>query len=105
MDVSALLTEAFVQHTDHLLQLAAVPGLEAEVIAGLAERAVAPLRHAYADRLSTFVHDWHRGYCAICGFSPGAEGLVRCGACGFTWQAGAPEPAFRIELALPDDDA
>jgi hypothetical protein len=51
------------------------------------------------------VHVWERGYCPICGFSPGQAGPVHCAACGFAWQAAAAEPAFRIELALPDEDA
>jgi hypothetical protein len=105
LDASALLTEAFVQHPEHVHQLADAAGLDAALTADLAERAVAPLRHAYADRLSNLVHDWRRGYCPICGSSPRGHGLVRCEACGCTWQAAAAEAAFRIELALPDEDA
>jgi hypothetical protein len=103
LDLPAVLTEAFVQHADHVHQLA--NRLDPALIAELAEQAVRPLRRAYADRLSTLVHDWQRGYCPICGFSPGLDGPVHCSACGFTWRAAAQEPGFRIELALPDEDA
>lgn len=99
LDLSALLTEAFVQHADHVQQLSGGPRL-----AALAEEAVSPLRRAYADRLRRFVHDWARGYCPICGASPGQTGQVMCAACGCEWHAAAVEPAFRIELALPDDE-
>jgi hypothetical protein len=108
LDVSALLSEAFVQHADHVRQLADRPGLEPGVIAEVAEHAVRPLRHAYADRLRPLARtlgDWQRGYCAICGSSPGRAGSVECGACGFRWQAAREEAAFRIELALADEDA
>jgi hypothetical protein len=100
LDVSALLTEAFVQHADHVEQLSG-----GQPVAALAEQAVSPLRRAYADRLRGFVHDWARGYCPICGASAGQTGLVECAACGCEWHAAAVEPAFRIELALPDEDA
>jgi hypothetical protein len=104
VDLAALLTEAFVQHADHVRQLATFPGLEAESIAELAEQAIKPLRRAYADRLSALVRVWERGYCPICGSSPGRTGAVHCAACGLAWHAAAAEPAFRIELALPDED-
>jgi hypothetical protein len=100
LDLAGLLTEAFVQHADHIEQLSG-----GQVLTALAEEAVRPLRRAYADRLSALVRVWERGYCAICGFSPGQAGAVHCAACGFAWQAAAPEPAFRIELAVPDEDA
>jgi hypothetical protein len=100
LDLSALLTEAFVQHADHLEQLGGGQRLVA-----VAEEAVRPLRRAYADRLRGFVHDWARGYCPICGASPGQTGPVVCAACGCEWHAAAVEPAFRLELALPDEDA
>jgi hypothetical protein len=105
LDLSALLTEAFVQHADHVRQIASGPKVDAESIAELAEQAVRPLRRAYADRLRAFVHEWARGYCLICGASPGQAGLVECAACGCEWHAAAVEPAFRIELAVPDEDA
>jgi hypothetical protein len=100
LELSALLTEAFVQHADHVEQLSG-----GQRLAALAEQAVGPLRRAYADRLRGFVHDWARGYCPICGAAPGQAGLVQCAACGCAWHAAAVEPAFRIELAVPDEDA
>jgi hypothetical protein len=100
VDLGALLTEAFVQHADHVEQL-----VSGQPLAALAEQAVGPLRHAYADRLRGFVHDWARGYCPICGASAGQTGRVQCAACGCEWHAATVEPAFRIELALPDEDA
>jgi hypothetical protein len=100
LDLSALLSEAFVQHADHVEELSG-----GQRLAALAEEAVRPLRRAYADRLRAFVHEWARGYCPICGASPGQTGRVECAACGCAWQAATVEPAFRIELALPDEDA
>jgi hypothetical protein len=113
LDLAAVLTEAFVQHADHVQQIAARPDLDAELIARLAEQAVRPLRRAYAGRLGHLVEGWQRGYCPICGgsaaaalpASPGQPGQARCEACGCTWPGAAGGPAFRIELALPAEDA
>jgi hypothetical protein len=109
LDLTALFTEAFVQHADHVRQIAAVTGPNAELIADLAEQAVRPLREAYAARLAPLVESsgWERGYCPICGGQPGAgdEPILRCAACGCTWQADRASTGFRLELALPEDEA
>jgi hypothetical protein len=111
LDTGRLLTEAFVQHADHLRQIAsASPGLDHELIASLATQAVEPLLRAYAERLAPLVHRlscWERGYCPVCGGRgvPGAHGGVECAACGCTWAAAEAGPtSFRIELAVPEDD-
>src|SRR5437764_12477910 len=83
LDLERLLNEAFVQHTDHVTQLASAAGLDARPLSGLASQAVAPVLRAYAQRLQPLVDaTWTRGYCPICGSLPLD---ARCAACGATW--------------------
>ena len=110
LDLDRLLTEAFVQHADHVRQIAALPRLDQELVSRLATRAVRPLLRGYAQRLASLVENlgvWERGYCPICGGAslPGEDGSVRCGACGYSWHGLSGGAAFRIELALPEEDS
>jgi hypothetical protein len=127
IDLARVFEEAFVQHADHVAQLAAFAGVDAALLAALAEQAVAPLRRAYGEALRPLVERyvgqdglWDRGYCPVCGAWPdlvetAAEGRpadrLRCGACGTTWPAverghARPEGSgFRLELGVPDAEA
>lgn len=104
LDPERLFAEAFVQHADHLADMAAAAGADPEVLATVAQRAVAPLLHAYAEHLlplleraddgTTTGAAWHGGYCPICGAWPllgelrGVElaQWLRCSACGTGWR-------------------
>jgi len=104
LDPEHLFEEAFVQHADHLEQIAAQAGLDVELLVTLASRAVAPLLQVYAqhlvqmlDRLDDGTSQgaaWHMGYCPICGGWPllgelrGVELALwlRCWACGSGWR-------------------
>src|SRR5260370_37185160 len=46
-----LFGEAFVQHTDHVAEIAFQSGVDPELLATLAAQALAPLLRAYAERL------------------------------------------------------
>jgi FdhE protein len=100
LDPQQLFTEAFVQHADHLADLAQRAGVDAELLATLAAQAVAPLLRAYAERLLPLVERlddgspdgaaWQRGYCPVCGGWPVLAELrgvelaryFRCAGCG-----------------------
>lgn len=104
VDPERLFAEAFVQHMDHLAEIAAAAGADPEVLATLAQRTVAPLLHAYAEHLLPLLERaddgttngaaWHLGYCPICGAWPllgelrGVElaQWLRCSACGSAWR-------------------
>jgi FdhE protein len=114
LDPERLFTEAFVQHHDHLAQLATAAGLDPDLLALLASRAVAPLLREYAGRLLPVLDSvdcaggapdcvsWTRGYCPICGGWPllgelrGVELALhlRCAACGTGWRAQRLECAY-----------
>ncbi len=110
VDPENLFGEAFVQHADHLGQIAQAAGLDPDLLSGVARLAVAPVLRAYAARLSRLLastdssgaddldgshaEGWTHGYCPICGSWPllgelrGADlvAWMRCGACGGGWQ-------------------
>jgi FdhE protein len=104
LDPERLFAEAFVQHLDHLADMASPNGLDVELLATLALQAVAPLLRAYAEHLLPLVERvddgtvrgtaWHHGYCPICGGWPllgelrGVEltQWLRCSACGSGWR-------------------
>jgi FdhE protein len=104
LDPQQLFAEAFVQHFDHLADLAASAGVDAALLAALGTQAVAPLLRAYAERLLPMLERvddgtqsgavWQAGYCPICGGWPllgelrGVElsQWLRCSACGTGWR-------------------
>ena len=105
IDPQRLFGEAFVQHTDHVAEIALQSGVEAELLGTLAVQAVAPLLRAYAERLLPLVerHDdgspettvWQQGFCPICGGWPVLAELrgielaqyLRCAGCGSGWRS------------------
>ncbi|HYY88756.1 MAG TPA: formate dehydrogenase accessory protein FdhE [Chloroflexota bacterium] len=98
LDLDRLFTEAFVQHPDHLAELAGLAGVDHDLLPTLARQAVAPLLQAYARHLLPLIERgpaWERGYCPVCGGWPvlaelrGVEQAqhLRCSACGSAWRA------------------
>ena len=101
LDPQALFVEAFVQHRDHLADIAARAGVDADLLAALAAQSVAPLLRAYAAQLMPLVEraddeaHWSRGYCPVCGAWPllgelrGVElaQFLRCAGCGSAWRS------------------
>jgi FdhE protein len=104
LDPERLFGEAFVQHRDHLAELALATGTDEDLLAALATQAVAPVLRAYAEHLQRFIDrvddgstdgaSWQRGYCPVCGAWPvlaelrGVElaEFLRCGGCGSAWR-------------------
>ena len=105
IDPQRLFGEAFVQHTDHMAEIALQAGCDAELLGTLAVQAVAPLLRAYAERLLPLVQRlddgspenavWQQGYCPICGGWPVLAELrgielaqyLRCASCGSGWRS------------------
>ncbi len=105
LDPQQLFAEAFVQHRDHLADLAAQAIVDADLLITLATQAVTPLLRAYAEHLLPAVErsddgspsgaSWQRGYCPVCGAWPllaelrGVElaQFLRCAACGSGWRS------------------
>ncbi len=96
LDAEQVFGEAFVQHPEHLAQLARGGGVDPGTLARLTEHAVAPLRRGYAralERALNATEIWRQGYCPVCGSWPlladakaDAPGRAfRCGACGTSW--------------------
>jgi len=100
IDPQRLFSEAFVQHHDHLAEIANESGVDLELLVTIVAQAVAPLLRAYADRLLPMLErvvdevTWQRGYCPICGGWPllaelrGVElaEYLRCSGCGAGWR-------------------
>jgi FdhE protein len=105
IDPQRLFGEAFVQHADHLAEIALQSGVDGEMLSTLAMQAVAPLLREYAERLLPLMQRlddgspegavWQQGYCPICGGWPllgelrGIElsQYLRCAACGSGWRS------------------
>jgi len=103
LDPHRLFAEAFVQHGDHVAQMAQAAGVEAAFLAALATLAIAPVLRAYAAQVRPIVArldaaapgapTWLQGYCPACGAWPllgelrGVEMrlALRCSACGLDW--------------------
>ena len=105
LEPERLFGEAFVQHQDHLVEIATQAGVDADLLATVAGQSVAPLLRAYAERLLPLIERvddsspdgavWTRGYCPVCGGWPllgelrGVElaQWLRCSACGAGWRS------------------
>jgi FdhE protein len=105
LDPQRLFGEAFVQHGDHLAEIALQTGVDAGLLSTVAAQSVAPLLRAYAERLLPLVERvddgspegavWQRGYCPVCGGWPSLAELrgvelalfLRCAACGSGWRS------------------
>jgi FdhE protein len=105
LDPQRLFGEAFVQHSDHLVEIAVQAGVDAELLTTLATQAAAPLLRAYAERLLPLLQRldggspegalWQQGYCPVCGGWPllaelrGIElaQFLRCASCGSGWRS------------------
>jgi FdhE protein len=105
LDPERLFGEAFVQHHDHLTEIALQGGVDPELLITLANQSVGPLLSAYAEHLMPVIERvddgtpegaaWQRGYCPVCGAWPllgelrGVElaQYLRCGACGSAWRS------------------
>jgi FdhE protein len=104
LDPERLFVEAFVQHPEHVAEIASGAGLDAELLMAVSSWAVAPLLRGYAQRLLPLMERaddgtvegaaWTRGYCPICGGWPLLGELrgielaqwLRCAACGSGWR-------------------
>lgn len=104
LDPNTLFTEAFVQHHDHLAEMARGAGIDDALLLALAALAVGPLLRAYAARLDPLLSqvqdpapdwaEWSRGYCPLCGAWPLLGELrgvelrlyLRCAGCGYGWR-------------------
>jgi FdhE protein len=105
IDADALFTEAFVQHRDHIWEIAAEAEVDGDLLSTLAILAIRPLLRAHAAHLTPMLEEvadgspegatWARGYCPICGAQPLLAELyeasprcnLRCGMCGTSWEA------------------
>ncbi|MBV9172881.1 MAG: formate dehydrogenase accessory protein FdhE [Chloroflexi bacterium] len=104
LDPQRLFAEAFVQHEEHLVELALQADVDAELLTTLAHWAVAPVLSAYSNQIMTIVDNlndgtlrgaaWQRGYCPVCGAWPllgelrGVElaEFLRCSGCAVAWR-------------------
>ena len=100
VDPHLLFTEAFVQHDDHLAELANAASVDADLLGTLARQSTGPILRAYADRLQLMLEradpqpGWRAGYCPICGAWPLLDELrgvelarySRCSGCGAGWR-------------------
>src|SRR5215813_10427026 len=104
LDPQRLFTEAFVQHRDHLAEMAMHAGVDVDLLLTLSAQAAAPVLRAYAEHLLPLLErvddgspdgaNWQRGYCPICGGWPVLAELrgvelalfLRCSACVSAWR-------------------
>lgn len=92
-----IVAEAFVNHPEHVEQLAIEVGGDPDVLATIAQLAARPILKAYAEHLAPALKTgrWARGYCPVCGAWPGLAELrgaelrrhLRCLRCGTDWTA------------------
>jgi FdhE protein len=105
LDPQRLFGEAFVQHGDHLAEIALQTGVDPDLLTTVATQAVLPLLRAYAERLLPLIARldddspegavWQRGYCPVCGGWPSLAELrgvelalfLRCAGCGSGWRS------------------
>jgi FdhE protein len=99
LDPERLFGEAFVQHVDHVAEIARLVDVDPDLLSAAATLAIAPVLRAYAARLEPLLDQlddceaWGRGYCPICGGWPLLGELrgtshaawLRCAACGSGW--------------------
>ena len=101
LDPQQVFGEAFVQHADHLSEIARDLEVDADVFGAAVTLSVAPILRAYAAHLLPLMEHaatadgvaWARGYCPICGGWPllaelrGVEHAywLRCAGCGSGW--------------------
>ncbi len=97
LHVEHAVAEAFVNHPEHLDQVAIEAGVSPELLQMLAQLSARPILKAYAEHVAPALQagrdDWDRGYCPMCGAWPGlaelrgAEQLrhLRCLRCGADW--------------------
>ena len=130
LHVEHAVAEAFVNHPEHLDQVALEAGVSPELLAMLAQLSARPVLTAYAEHLAPALdagrEDWTRGYCPVCGAWPGldeqrgADQLrhLRCLRCETAWLAAvdredavggdgrqrSAQPGFRLELVDGEDD-
>jgi FdhE protein len=105
LEPERLFNEAFVQHREHVADIAHQAGIDEDLLVTLGTQAVAPLLRAYAARLMPLVErvddgspdgaSWQHGYCPVCGAWPllgelrGVElaAYLRCSGCGTGWRS------------------
>jgi FdhE protein len=102
LDTESLFVEAFMQHRQHIAQIASDAEVDHDLLGSLAWLAVAPQLAAYAGQLAAALEGglpvWGRGYCPVCGAWPGLaeqrgsqrQPWCRCVSCGTAWPA-APD--------------
>lgn len=105
LDPFRLFREAFVQHREHVWEIAGGLDVDGDLLVALSALAVAPLLRSYAPQVEALLAQvddgapdgaqWRKGCCPACGAWPllgeirGLElqRFLRCSACGLGWQA------------------
>lgn len=112
LEPDRLLAEAFVQHREHVSEMAVFAEVDPDLLVTLTALAVAPLLRAHAERLAPILErvgtdaHWERGYCPVCGAWPllaelrGTErhSHLRCLMCGAGW------PSRRLRCAYCENE-
>ncbi len=90
-----VVSEAFVNHPEHLSAVAARAGVADDLLLTVAQLCARPLLGAYANRLrpALELQRWAKGYCPVCGGWPtlaelresGSDRHLRCVRCGADW--------------------
>jgi hypothetical protein len=116
LDAQQVVDEAFVQHPAHVRELADAAHVDADLLSALSERAVAPIRRAYATQLAPLLARgldsvaWTRGYCPVCGAWASRTDVsatsLWCDACGTGWPRSPRICPFcgRVDSATPRAD-
>jgi len=96
LDVLTFFNAALCQDSQHLKEVAAIPGADAEALQAVAALVPVPFLQACNRRWAPSVSaSWMEGYCPVCGTWPAfaeVRGIersryFRCGRCGGEWQA------------------